>query len=148
MEIVGEVGDMEEGKVAMMMETTGILEDTTEMMEDKALLITEEGVEDIMIIDLKRTMDTIEEIMIMDGEVKGMEEEMVNIGEEDIRKIMGTLVIEVGRENMEEEDMVEVEVIADQMTEDLVVEEAVVDFRRGHLMAVGSKDIEFSFLPP
>merc|ERR1719357_2492803 len=127
MEIVGEVGDMEEGKVAMMMETTGILEDTTEMMEDKALLIIEEGVEDIMIIDLKRTMETIEVIMIMDGEVKGMEEEM---------------------ENMEEEDMVEVEVIADQMTEDLVVEEAVVDFRRGHLMAVGSKDIEFSFLPP
>merc|ERR1719357_71497 len=148
MEIVGEVGDMEEGKVAMMMETTGILEATTEMMEDKALLIIEEGVEDIMIIDLKRTMETIEVIMIMDREVKGMEEEMVIIGEEDILKIMGTLVIEVGKENMEEEDMVGVEVIADQMTEDLVVEEAVVDFRRGHLMAVGSKDIEFSFLPP
>merc|ERR1719357_899264 len=131
MEIVGEVGDMEEGKVAMMMETTGILEDTTEMMEDKALLIIEEGVKDIVTIDLMRMMETIEVIMIMDGEVKGMEEEMVIIGEEDTLKIMGTLVIEVGRENMEEEDMVEVEVIADQMTEDLVVEEAVVDLEEG-----------------
>ena len=98
--------------------------------------------EDIMIIDLMKTMETIEVIMIMDGEVKGMEEEMVSIGEEDILKIMGTLVIEVGREIMEEEDMVGVEVIADQMTEDLVVEEAVVDFRRGHLMAVGRKNNE------
>ena len=94
--------------------------------------------EDIMIIDLMKTMETIEVIMIMDGEVKGMEEEMVSIGEEDILKIMGTLAIEIGRENMEEEDMVVVEAIA----EGLVVEEAVVDFRRGHLMAVGRKNNE------
>ena len=91
-----------------------------------------------MKIDIMTMMETIEVIMIMDGEVKGMEEEMVIIGEEDILKIMGTLVIEVGRENMEEEDMVVVEAIA----EGLVVEEDVVDFRRGHLMAVDRKHIE------
>ena len=35
MKAVGEVEDMEVGKVAMMMETTEIIEDTTEMMEVK-----------------------------------------------------------------------------------------------------------------
>ena len=85
-----------------------------------------------MKIDIMTMMETIEVIIIIDGEVKGMEEE------EDILKIMGTLVIEVRRENMEEEGMVVVEAIA----EGLVVEEDVVDFRRGHLMEVDRKNIE------
>ena len=86
--------------------------------------------------------------MTMKGKVNGMEEEMVIIGKEDTLKIMGNLVMEVGREDVEEGTMEGVEAIAEQMTEGSEVDEAVGDFKGELLLASGNKLILSSFEQP
>ena len=88
--------------------------------------------EDIMTVDLMIMKETTEVIIavIIEGEVKGMEEEILIIDEKDIQKMTVNLVMEVGRKVMEEEDIEGAEAVVDQMTEGLEVKGDIVDFKR------------------